>query len=72
MSGDLTSREALKKMVYTKFGNSNLSDAFNDIIDNAPPITPQAFYIGIIELVSKNGITSLDELLDILKKEAKK
>ena len=40
MNNDLISREALKKMVYAKFGNSNLSDAFNDIIDNAPAISP--------------------------------
>lgn len=36
--GDLISREALKKMVYAEFSNSNLTDAFNDIIDNAPPV----------------------------------
>lgn len=35
---DLISREALKKAVYTEFGNSNLTDAFNEIIDNAPSI----------------------------------
>lgn len=36
--GDLISREALKKAVYAEFGNSNLTDAFNDIIDNAPTV----------------------------------
>ena len=38
MKNDLISREALKKAVYAEFGNSNLTDAFNDIIDNAPTV----------------------------------
>ena len=36
--GDLISRKALRKTVCAKFGNSNLTDAFNDIIDNAPSV----------------------------------
>ena len=38
MNGNLIDREALKKAVYAEFGNSNLTDAFNDIIDNAPTV----------------------------------
>lgn len=37
--GDLISRSVLKKMVYAEFGNSNLTDAFNNIIDNAPTVS---------------------------------
>jgi hypothetical protein len=37
----------------------------------APTISPQALYNGIVEIINKNGLTSLDELLDLLK-EAKK
>lgn len=39
----------------------------NDLIDNAPIVTPQAFYNGIVEIISKNGITTVDELLETLK-----
>ena len=35
----------------------------------APTITSQALYNGIVEVISKNGLTSLDELLEILKRE---
>lgn len=66
MSEALISREALKK----QFEELHLHPDLIELIDNAPIVTPQAFYNGIIELVSKNGITSLDELLEILKKEA--
>ena len=34
----LIDAETLKEMVYAEFGNSNLSDAFNDLIDNAPTV----------------------------------
>lgn len=36
----------------------------------APTITSQALYNGIVELISKNGLTSIDELLETLKREA--
>lgn len=92
MSEDLISREALKKIVCAKFGNSNLTEAFNEIINNEPTAdvvcpecfirysqgyldgitkNPKALYNGIVELISKNGLTTLDELLEILKKGAK-
>lgn len=41
-------------------------------IDNAPTITPQALINGIEEIISKNGLTNVDELLEALKKEGKK
>ena len=37
--GDTISRKALKKAIYAEFGNSNLTDAFNDIIDNIPAVS---------------------------------
>ena len=48
-----------------------------ETIDNAPTVGPcekcdyysfsQAFINGIVEIISKNGITTVDELLEILK-----
>jgi hypothetical protein len=55
--GDLISRDALKKAVYVEFGNSNLTDAFIDIIDNAP--TVKTFADKIHEITTPDGRTSL-------------
>lgn len=36
-------------------------------IDNALTVTPQVLYNGIVEVISKNGITTVNELLETLK-----
>lgn len=54
MNNDLISREALKKAVYAEFGNSNLTDAFNEIIDNAP--TVDTYTIEDIQEVQENSL----------------
>lgn len=116
MSGDLISREALKKSVNDEFERLNYILYKNndyylavkrtiatvlDFIDNAPAIDvicpdcyirysqgyidgatnnpkeckacdyyklAQSFINGIVEIMSKNGLTSVDELLETLKK----
>ena len=69
MNNDLISREALKKEIERTFDMQDLylPVHFLDLIDNAPTVTPQAFYNGIVEIISKNGITTVDELLETLK-----
>lgn len=75
MNNDLISREALRKnMEFICMGIMAGTEPYNaplTEIDNAESVTSQALYNGIVELVSKNGLTSLDELLDILKKGVK-
>lgn len=68
MNNDLISREALKEEVALMFGNkTHITESVCELIDNAPTVTPQAFINGIVELISKNGITTINELLETLK-----
>jgi hypothetical protein len=60
----LIDADALKKAVYAAFGNSNLTDAFNDIIDNAPTVDPKE----IKPLVDK-VVDVVPELTDLIIKE---
>ena len=61
--GDLISREALKKAVYAEFGNSNLTDAFNAIIDSAPTVADRTEEVlslqntiaKLVEGIAENG-----------------
>ena len=69
MSSDLISREALKKALK-EYKYCGFYDKVIEIIDNAPTITPQALYNGIVDIINKNGLTTVDELLEILKKGA--
>ena len=81
MSDQLISREALKKEVKTLFCPDGYKIMMLERIDNAPTVEPkqgecekcdyynfsQAFINGIVEVISKNGITTIDELLETLK-----
>lgn len=104
MSGDLISREALKKALeLTDYNDIYDLTMTERLIDNAPTadvVCPECYirysqgYLdgatnnpkeckacdyykfaqscinGIVEIISKNGLTTLDELLEILKKGA--
>ena len=52
--GDTISRKALKKAIYAEFGNSNLTDAFNDIIDNVPAVELDEMTQDLIDKVNVN------------------
>ena len=72
MNNDLISREALRKLaIWTKVNNGaeliDIEVVPLDAIDNAPTITPQALLNGIVEIIDKSGITTVDELLELLK-----
>lgn len=71
---DLISREALKRTIMTEcnpYGKPTIDYESGKrvlkIIDNAPTITPQALLNGIVEIIDKSGITTVDELLELLK-----
>lgn len=75
--GDSISREALKEKLQARRdnGKEDFDKGYNigietaiELIDSAPIVTPQALINGIKDIINKNGITSVDELLEILKK----
>lgn len=76
MNNDLISRKALREDLRRFFPAEVLEGIepktlFAQImhdIDNAPTISPQALINGIVEIINENGLTSVDELLEILKK----
>lgn len=68
MNNDLISREALKMEVALMFGDkTHITESVCELINSAPTVSPQALYNGIVEIISKNGITTVDELLETLK-----
>ena len=68
MNNDLISREALKNALeLTDYNDIYDLTMTERLIDNAPTVTPQAFINGIVEVISKHGITTVDELLETLK-----